>query len=107
MSTADDLVEQELTRTRFVRLINELVRGFIPRHTFQPWEVAILLDLETHQLTPKARVDTLRRYQKAVEKQLEDGPGPPMTLSEFLQLSSTRRPRSDQDSDKIIPIASE
>jgi hypothetical protein len=54
--------------------------------------VDILLDLETCKLEGRKRVETLRQYQKAVQKQMETGPGPPMKLSEYLQLRMTRRP---------------
>lgn len=90
--TADDLIELELMLNRFRRLIGELLRGGTPRNAFQPWEVAILLDLEICPLNPKRRPEILRQYLRAVERQLQSGPGPPMTLSEFLQLRSTRRP---------------
>jgi len=90
--TADDLIELELTLNRFNRLIGELQRGAIVRTTFQPWEVELLLDIETCRIDPRQRQDTLRKYQKAVQKQMETGPGPPMKLSEFLQLRMTRRP---------------
>ena len=90
--TADDLVQLELMLNRFNRLIAELLRGSIVRTTFQPWEVDILLDMETCKLEARKRVETLRQYQKAVQKQMETGPGPPMKLSEYLQLRMTRRP---------------
>jgi len=89
---ADDLIELELMLNRFRRLMGELIRGYIPRHAFQPWEVAILLDLQSCPLNPRERIGILRQYQRAVERQLQCGPGPPMTLSEFLQLKMTRRP---------------
>ena len=92
---------------RFVRLVNELVRGCITRTSFQPWEVEILIDLESHNMKPRQRMEILRRYQKAMEKQIEEGSGPPITLTEFLQVSTTRRPRSDQEPDSTIEIASE
>ena len=77
---------------RFRRLVSELMRGSLVRNSFQPWEVVLLLDMESCELEPKQRRETLRQYQRAVEKQLETGPGPPMKLSEFLQLKMTRRP---------------
>jgi hypothetical protein len=40
--------------------------------------------LEVCALEPRRRMDTLRQYQRAVERQMETGPGPPMKLSEFL-----------------------
>ena len=62
------------------------------RNSFQPWEVEILLDIETCGLDPRKRMQILRQYQKAVTRQLETGPGPPMKLSHFLQERMTRRP---------------
>src|SRR6185295_4783567 len=90
--TADDLIQLELMLNRFNRLIAELLRGSIVRTTFHPWEVEILLDMETCEVEPRKRQEILRQYQKAVQKQMETGPGPPMKLSEYLQLRMTRRP---------------
>jgi len=92
--TVDDLIRFEEMLNRFRRLIGELTRGTIGRNSFEPWEVEILMDVEQCQLDPRRRLDTLRQYQKAVEKQMETGPGPPMKLSEFLQARRTRRPSS-------------
>jgi hypothetical protein len=89
--TADDLIQLELMLNRFNRLITELLRGAIVRNTFQPWEVEILLDMETCGLEPRKREEILRQYQKAVTRQMETGPGPPMKLSQYLQLRMTRR----------------
>lgn len=90
--TADDLIQLELMLNRFRRLIAELIRGGSRRNSFEPWEIDILLDFETCDIDPRRRLKTLRAYQKAVEHQLETGPGPPMKLSEYLQLKMTRRP---------------
>ncbi len=90
--TADDLIELELMLNRFNRLIAELTRGAIVRNSFQPWEIELLIDIETCQIEPRKRADILRQYQKAVTRQLETGPGPPMKLSEYLQQRMTRRP---------------
>jgi len=89
---ADELIELELMLNRFNRLLGELMRGAIERNAFQAWEVEILLDMENCQLEPRRRLEILRQYQKAVERQMETGPGPPMKLSEYLQLRMTRRP---------------
>jgi hypothetical protein len=90
--TAEDLIDLELMLNRFNRLIAELLRGAIVRNSFQPWEVELLLDIETCKLEPRKRADILRQYQKAVTRQLETGPGPPMKLSDYLQQRVTRRP---------------
>jgi hypothetical protein len=92
VTTADELIELELTLNRFRRLIGELMRGTLARNSFQPWEVEILLDIENCEIPARRRLDTLRQYQRAVEKQMETGPGPPMKLSDFLQEKTTRRP---------------
>ena len=57
---------------------------------FRPWEVDILLDIESCQLERGRKEETLRCYQQAVERQLETSPGPPMKLSEFLKLRGQR-----------------
>jgi|SRR6185503_15688629 len=90
--TADELIEKELMWNRFNRLTTELMRGGIARTTFQPWEVDLLLDAGSCTLEPKRRVEILQQYRRAVNRQLDDGPGPPMRLSEYLQQSTTRRP---------------
>jgi hypothetical protein len=88
----DDLIERERMLSRFNRLIGELVRGSMVRNTFHPWEIELLLDIEACALEGKRKTETLRRYQRAVERQLEYGPGPPMKLSDYLQMRNTRRP---------------
>ena len=60
------------------------------RNDFHPWEVDILLDIESCQLERGRKEETLRRYLQAVERQLETSPGPPMKLSEFLKLRGQR-----------------
>jgi hypothetical protein len=91
--TADDLVERELTFNRFQRLILEVLRGETRRNVFQPWEVDLLVDIDGCALDPKRRVATLRQYVRAVERQLYEGPGPPMKLSEFLRQRAEWRRR--------------
>jgi len=95
VTSADDLVEQELMLNRFNRLIGELMRGGLSRNTFQPWEVEILLDLETCEIPAKRRFEVLRQYQKTVTKQLETTKGPPMTLSRYLQILESVRPQPE------------
>jgi hypothetical protein len=105
--TADDLIQLELMLNRFNRLMAEILRGSIVRTTFEPWEVDILLDMQTCPVDAKKRPEILRQYHKAVQKQMEVGPGPPMKLSEYLHLRMTRRPAISQPPESTIPIASE
>ena len=89
--TAEDLVQLELMLNRFNRLIGELLHGTTVRNSFYPWEIELLIDMESCLVEPRRRPEILRQYQKAVEKQLESGPGPPMKLSQYLQTRVTRR----------------
>ena len=87
----DELVVVELMLNRFRRLMTDLQRGTITRNDFQPWKVEILLDATGCQVGPRRRPDVLRQYQRAVEKQMETWPGPPMKLSGYLAFGSKRR----------------
>ena len=69
---------------RFSRLVKELLQGQVRRNCFEPWEVDLLVDLQECPLTPSRRAEALRRYQKAVEHQLERGQIPPIRLSQFI-----------------------
>jgi hypothetical protein len=87
----EDIVELELMRNRFLRFMGDLRRGTM-RNTFESWEVELLLDLQTCELEPRRRRQLLKQYERAVERQMDTGPGPPMKLSEYLQSRRTRRP---------------
>jgi len=86
---ADDLISRELMLNRFRRLLAEIRGGAIRRQGFQPWEIDLLRDLESCHLRSR-RERILQQYQRAVEHQLEMGPGPPMKLSEFLTRKARR-----------------
>jgi len=89
--TEDEYLERELQLNRFRRLMGELMRGELLRNSFMPWEIELLLDFEVCELPSRRRTEILRQYQRAVEKQLQSGPGPPMKLSHFLVLRERRR----------------
>ena len=55
------------------------------RNTFRPWEIDVLLDIETCNLRDSNRRETLRRYQKANQRHMEKGARLPMKLSEYLE----------------------
>ena len=83
--TSSETTVLEIMLDRFRRLLGELMRGATGRNSFAPWELTLLLDLQQCHLNPRHRLETLRQYQKAVERQLASGPGPPMKLSDFLE----------------------
>jgi hypothetical protein len=64
--------------------MQELIRGNMNRNTFQPWEIQILLDIEACQIREPVKRETLRRYQKAVQRAMEKGAPTPLPLSEYL-----------------------
>ncbi|HEV2688029.1 MAG TPA: hypothetical protein VGV35_05730 [Bryobacteraceae bacterium] len=74
----------EAMLTRFNKLLQDLVRGSMNRNTFQPWEIELLLDIEDCHLRDAVRRETLRRYQKAVQRAMEKGAPAPFRLSEYL-----------------------
>lgn len=77
-------VSPEDMLAQFNRLIRELLRGRVTRSTFRPWEIELLLDIESCNVRESARENVLRRYQRAVQRQMEKGAPVPMKLSEFL-----------------------
>lgn len=76
---------------QFNRLIQELLRGNLQRNTFRPWEVELLLDIEACGLRDAARRETLRRYQRAVQRHMEKGGKAPLKLSEYLESVKAKR----------------
>jgi len=88
-------VDAETVLAQFNRLIQELLRGNMNRNTFRPWEIDILLDIETCEIRDATRRETLRRYQRAVQRQMEKGADKPMKLSEYLESLRARRRESE------------
>ena len=80
----EDPADLELMINRFNRLVKEILAGEVRRTCFQPWEVDVLLDLQDCKLTRSRRDEALRRYQRAVQHQLERGQVPPIKLCEFI-----------------------
>jgi hypothetical protein len=78
-------IDSEARLNRFNRLMQELIRGNMTRNTFQPWEVEILLDIDACQLREPVKRETLKRYQKAVQRSMEKGAPMPLRLSEYLE----------------------
>jgi hypothetical protein len=96
-SMADDLVQLELTLNRFRRLLRELDRGMLARHTFCPREIELILDFQQCPLPVRRRTEILCRYERAVARLMETGPGPPMKFSEFLDWCQGLKPAASVD----------
>jgi hypothetical protein len=91
VTPSDEYEQRERQLQRFKRLFGDLLHGEIRRNNFEPWEIDLLLDLEACQVPSRRRMEILRQYERAVIRQLESGPGPPMKLSHFLVLREQRR----------------
>ena len=92
---SDMIADSDAILAQFNRLIQEVLRGNMHRTTFRPWEVEILLDIESCGLRDAARRETLRRYQRAVQRQMEKGGGSPLKLSEYLESVKAKRVARD------------
>jgi len=80
----EENLSSDVISTRFNRLVYELLRGKLKRNCFQRWEVDLLLDIEGCEMGPGAKRQALKRYQRAVTRQLEKGSNKPFKLSEYL-----------------------
>src|SRR6266849_4706982 len=92
-SMHESLPDSETVLAQFNRLIGELLKGSLQRNTFRPWEIEVLLDIEACNLRDAARRETLRRYQKAVQRHMEKGARLPLKLSEYLDAVKAKRNR--------------
>lgn len=86
-----DLPDSDAVLAQFNRLIQELLRGNMHRNTFRPWEIDLLLDIEACHLREASKRETLRRYQKAVQRHMEKGARLPLKLSEYLDAVKSKR----------------
>ena len=90
-SMLDSRPDSEAILHRYNRLMRELLQGVIKRNCFRPWEIELLLDIEACDLRGANRRETLRRYQRAVQRQMENGGDCPMKLSQYLANLRSRR----------------
>ena len=91
VSEMEAVVDGDAILAQFNRLIQELLRGTMNRNCFSPWEIELLLDIESCNLRDGSKRETLRRYQKAVQRQMDKGAAYPMKLSEYLDSQRTRK----------------
>ena len=87
----ESIPDSDAILAQFNRLIQELLRGNVQRNTFRPWEVELLLDIEACGLRDAARRETLRRYQRAVQRHMEKGGPAPLKLSDYIQSVKAKR----------------
>src|ERR1700688_2945432 len=87
----DSLPDSEAILAQFNRLMQELLRGDMHRNTFRPWEVGVLLHIESCNLRDASRREMLRRYQRAVQRHMEKGARLPLKMSEYLESVKAKR----------------
>lgn len=97
----DSLPDSDAVLAQFNRLVQELLRGNMHRNTFRPWEIELLLDIESCNLRETNRRDVLRRYQKAVQKHMDKGARTPLKLSQYLE--GVRAKRSAARAESRVP----
>jgi len=102
-----ETLDSEARLYRFNRLMQELIRGNMNRNTFQPWEIEILLDIEACQIREPVKRETLRRYQKAVQRAMEKGAPTPLRLSEYLHGKKSAAPQASAAKALETPITSQ
>ena len=102
----DSLPDSETVLAQFNRLMHELISGQIRRNNFRPWEIQLLLDIEGCQLRDPSRRELLKRYQRAVHRQMEKGGRLPMKLSEYLEAAHRKSAARRANGATAEPVAS-
>lgn len=100
------MADNDQVLSRFNRLIQDLFRENVNRNCFQPWEIELLLDMQTCELRESNKREVLRQYQKAVQRQLEKKAGAPLKMSEYLTQKRSKRsarPVECRDPDRSHP----
>ena len=95
----ESLPDSDAVLAQFNRLIQELLRGNMNRNTFRPWEIELLLDIESCNLKEVAKRETLKRYQKAVQRHMEKGARLPLKLSQYLNNLKAKRAAQSPDTE--------
>ncbi len=89
------LPDTDALLAQFNKLIQELLRGTMNRNTFRPWEIEVLLDIDSCNLRDSNRREILRRYQKAVQRDLDKGSPALLKLSEYLDRTKAKRAKGE------------
>lgn len=80
--------DSERTLAHFNLLIEEVLQGWSSRSRYQPWEIDLLLDIESCNLDRARAVKILPRYREAVRREMENGARLPLKLSQYLKATS-------------------
>ncbi|MCC6591110.1 MAG: hypothetical protein IT168_30775 [Bryobacterales bacterium] len=94
--------EVEYMLAQFNRLMAELLKGSVARNTFRPWEVELLLDIETCELDRRNKREILKRYQKAQKRHVERGAESLLKLSEYLERNRLKRQAGAMEAEPLL-----
>ena len=93
--------------TSFCQLVQQLITNSVRRHTFSQWEMELLLDLQMAPLRKSSRSDTLRRYLKEVQHQMQAGAPNPQRFSKFFENEARRKGLTEAgEKPLVLPRAS-
>jgi hypothetical protein len=91
----------------FCQLIQQLIAGNVRRNTFTPWEMELLLDLQTVYMRKSSRPEMLRRYLRVVQRQMASGAGMPERFASFFEMENqSRKTPPGLAQEMVLPRAS-
>lgn len=73
-------------------IVAELNSGAFRRTSFEPWEVEVLLDIQSCQTAEVNKKEMLQRYQKAAHRWFDRGGRTLLLLSDYLAKRHRRAP---------------
>ncbi len=98
-----DSSDADRLRAQFDRLIDELLAGTMGRSKFEKWEIDLLLDFMTCDLSGFRKAHAvLSKYRQAVHEHLANGAETPMKLSAYL--ASEKRASIKTDKSKSTSV---
>jgi hypothetical protein len=74
------------------KLVVDLIAGHFRRTTFRPWEVAVLLDIQSCNEGESNKKELLKRYQKAAHRWFDRGGRTLLLLSDYVAKRHRRSP---------------
>ena len=80
-----EIPDSNAVLVQFNLLMGELLQGGMHRGKFRPWEIDLLLDIESCMLRGSDKRKLLFEYHNAVQAQLQEGADLPFRLSEYLE----------------------
>ena len=90
----------------YCQLVQQLALGTVRRNTFSQWEMTLLLDFQMLPVRKSSRPEFLKRYLKAVHRELSVGAVTPPRLFSFYENESRSRATKAAAEVEALPRAS-